>query len=114
MFKTRAAYALLQRCSSQPNVLDRSSPATRRGPGRPKKHEEVDTPAPRRRGRSSKKALELTNGEDEDDTSYEPTESEQMGEGDEDTEEDWEMGALVWGLLSVIGRADQCMHLQAE
>ncbi|CZR54521.1 uncharacterized protein PAC_04405 [Phialocephala subalpina] len=76
---------------------------TRRRPGRPKKHEEPDTVAPKRRGRSAKKAIELTNGVDEDDANYEPTESEKSEEGDEDVEEDWEIGALAWGLLSVGG-----------
>lgn len=75
---------------------------TRRRPGRPKKHEEFDALAPKRRGQSAKKAIELTNGVDEDDASYEPTESEQL-EGDEDAKEDWEIGALAWGVLSVGG-----------
>ncbi|KUJ12736.1 uncharacterized protein LY89DRAFT_699399 [Mollisia scopiformis] len=80
------------------NVVSRT---TRRRPGRPKKHEEIDSNVPRR-GRSAKKALELTNGVDEDDAAYEPTESDPL-EGDEETGEDWEMGALTWGLLSVGG-----------
>lgn len=56
---------------------------------------------PKRRGRPSKKAL--SNGDDADDASYQPTESDQMEEGDENVEDDWEAGALAWGLITVGG-----------
>lgn len=83
------------------NISTRAeSLTTRRRPGRPKKHEEVD--APHRRGRSAKNALELTNGDIETDSPYEPGENEQI-EGDEDTDADWEIGTLAWGLLSIGG-----------
>lgn len=56
---------------------------------------------PKRRGRPSRKAL--TNGDDADDASYQPTESDQMEEGDENAEDDWEAGALAWGLITAGG-----------
>ena len=49
---------------------------------------------PRRRGRSSKKAL----GND-DDAAYQPAEGDQLEEGDEDVEEDWESAAMAWGTI---------------
>jgi hypothetical protein len=78
----------------------------RRRPGRPKKGD--DTPddsstvsVPRRRGRPSKKGL--VNDDDPDDTAYQPTESDELEEGDEYIEEDWEAGALAWGLVTAGG-----------
>ncbi len=58
-------------------------------------------PSAKRRGRPLRKAL--TNGDDADDASYEPTESDQMKEGDENAEDDWEAGALAWGLITAGG-----------
>lgn len=83
--------------------LSTSTLTFRRRPGRPKKFEEIDTTTLPRRGRSAKKSLDLTNGDNETDTSYEPTESDPL-EGDEsNTETDWEIGALAWGILSAGG-----------
>jgi hypothetical protein len=45
----------------------------------------------------------LTNDDDADDASYQPTESDQMEEGDENAEDDWETGALAWGLITAGG-----------
>ncbi|KAG0652051.1 hypothetical protein D0Z07_1420 [Hyphodiscus hymeniophilus] len=77
-------------------------PSRRRG--RPKKSE-TSTPeladdaamahSPRRRVRSSKT--------DEADDAYRPAESEQLEEGDENAEEDSEVGALAWGLITAGG-----------
>ena len=83
-----------------------AAPSTRRRAGRSKKLEDsadnasaVSGAKPKRRGRSKKTAVD----DDADDASYEPTESEQMEEGDEDVEEDWEAGALAWGLITTGG-----------
>jgi len=57
-----------------------------------------DITSPQRRGRVSKKT-----GEERDDASYQPTESDQFEEGDENVEEDTEVGALAWGLISAGG-----------
>lgn len=53
----------------------------------------VATPA--RRGRPRKQVAE--------DTAYEPSESDQLEEGDEDAEEDAEMAAFAWGLITAGG-----------
>ena len=55
----------------------------------------------KRRGRPSKKAL--TNGEDPNDAAYKPDESDEVEEGDENVDEDWEAGALAWGLITAGG-----------
>lgn len=73
----------------------------RRRVGRPKKSEtaEADDSSvslPTRRGRSSKKPRDVV------DPSYQPHE-DVLEEGDEDAEEDWEAGALAWGLISAGG-----------
>jgi hypothetical protein len=48
----------------------------------------------------------LTNGDyDPDDASYQPTDSDQIEEGDENAEDDWETGALAWGLITAGGLA---------
>jgi len=76
----------------------------RRRPGRPRKTDDVaeDTITV-----AAPKGLNEPNNapgdEDVDDTSYQPTESEEIEEGDEDVEEDWETGALAWGLITVGG-----------
>ena len=44
----------------------------------------------------------MTNGDDADDA-YQPTESDEMEEGDENAEDDWEAGALAWGLVTAGG-----------
>ena len=44
----------------------------------------------------------MENG-DGDDAAYEPTEREDFEEGDEDADQDWEIGALAWGLTTVGG-----------
>jgi hypothetical protein len=49
----------------------------------------------------SKKAP--ANGDDADDASYQPVGSDQMEEGDENAEDDWEAGALAWGLITAGG-----------
>lgn len=49
---------------------------------------------PKRRGRS-KKSIDL-------DSTYQPSQAVQS-EGDEDEEEDWEAGALTWGLIALSG-----------
>lgn len=66
------------------------SPA-RRTPGRPRK-----STTNGKRGRPSK------NKSQPEDT-YQPDEQETVEEGDEETEEDWESAALVWGCISVGG-----------
>lgn len=45
----------------------------------------------------------LTEDDNGDDESYQPTETDQLEEGDEDAEEDWDVGALAWGLITVGG-----------
>jgi hypothetical protein len=85
------------------NLFSRIEPplSTRRR-GRPKKSETStpelpdDTPL-RRRGRRPKKAA------NDDGAAYEPTENGQLEEGDEDAEEDSEVGALAWGLITAGG-----------
>lgn len=52
---------------------------------------------PKRRGRSSRKSAAA-----EADSAYIPTEIVQE-EGDEYEDEDWEAGALTWGLISLSG-----------
>jgi len=37
------------------------------------------------------------------DDAYQPEESEELEEGDEDAEEDWEIGAFAWGLITAGG-----------
>jgi hypothetical protein len=43
------------------------------------------------------------NGDDANDASYQPAETDQMEEGDENSEDDWEAGALAWGLITAGG-----------
>ncbi|KAH8794060.1 hypothetical protein BGZ57DRAFT_937999 [Hyaloscypha finlandica] len=83
-----------------------ATPATRRR-GRPRRSEN-NTPdldetsaVSKRQGRSSRKVP--TNGDDADDASYQPMGSDQMEEGDENAEDDWEAGALAWGLITAGG-----------
>jgi hypothetical protein len=87
-----------------------ATPLTRRRARRPKKTESslnaaddtitVSVPnSPRRRGRSKRTHAD----EDADDASYQPIEGDQMEEGDEDVKEDWEAGALAWGLITTGG-----------
>jgi hypothetical protein len=45
----------------------------------------------------------LANVDDADDASYQPIESDQVEEGDENAEDDWEAGALAWGLITAGG-----------
>jgi len=79
-----------------------ATPSSRRRPGRPKKGEKAEdtddassvVSLPRRRGRSSKKALS-----NDDDSTYKPVEGDQLEEGDEDVEEDWESAAMAWGTI---------------
>ncbi len=83
------------------------TPAKRR-PGRPRKSEHIKSengdshdesvlsaPTPRRRGRPRKV-------HDNGDSAYQPSEPV-MEVGDEDEDEDWEVGALAWGLVAVTG-----------
>jgi hypothetical protein len=58
-------------------------------------------PPPKRRGRFSKRSA--VDDEEGDDASYQPTKSEPLEEGDEDAEEDSEVGALAWGLITAGG-----------
>ena len=44
----------------------------------------------------------MTSGDDADDT-YQPADNHQLEEGDENAEEDWEAGALAWGLTTAGG-----------
>ncbi len=37
------------------------------------------------------------------DDAYQPADKDQLEEGDENGEEDWEAGALAWGLTTVGG-----------
>jgi hypothetical protein len=37
------------------------------------------------------------------DDAYQPADNDQLEEGDENAEEDWEAGALAWGLTTVGG-----------
>lgn len=55
----------------------------------------------RHRGQFSKKPT--IEEEEGDDASYHPTESDQLEEGYEDAEEDSEIGALAWGLITAGG-----------
>lgn len=41
--------------------------------------------------------------EKEDDAAYKPVEGNQLEEGDEDVEEDWESAAMAWGTIIVGG-----------
>ncbi|KAE9379011.1 hypothetical protein N431DRAFT_396960 [Stipitochalara longipes BDJ] len=85
-----------------------AAPTTRRR-GRPKGSEkstpdldETSTVSRlKHRGNSSRKAL--TNGDDANDPTYRPDESDEMEEGDENVDEDWEAGALAWGLITAGG-----------
>ncbi|PMD36669.1 hypothetical protein L207DRAFT_515186 [Hyaloscypha variabilis F] len=85
-----------------------TTPATRRR-GRPKGSEkstpdldETSTVSHlKRRGRPSK--IHLTDGDDANDTTYKPDEIDEMEEGDENADEDWEVGALAWGLITAGG-----------
>jgi hypothetical protein len=45
----------------------------------------------------------LTDGDDANDTTYKPDEIDEMEEGDENADEDWEVGALAWGLITAGG-----------
>ena len=72
------------------------SPLKRRV-GRPRKDKSSTSPA-RLRSRPSKKSVD-----EEDDASYQPTESDNVEEGDENAEEDMEMAALAWGLITAGG-----------
>jgi hypothetical protein len=90
--------------------IEPSSPLpTRTRRGRPRKlatsipelGNEISSVPTRRGGRFSKKSH--TEDEEGDDASYQPTESDQLEEGDENAEEDWEVGALAWGLITAGG-----------
>ncbi|TVY38664.1 hypothetical protein LSUB1_G003725 [Lachnellula subtilissima] len=75
---------------------------SRRGPGRPRKTEKVEdtddassvVSLPRRRGKPSKKAVE-----NHADATYKPAGGDQLEEGDENVEEDWESAAMAWGMI---------------
>ena len=45
----------------------------------------------------------MTDGDDANDTTYKPDEIDEMEEGDENADEDWEVGALAWGLITAGG-----------
>jgi len=83
----------------KPEAEESAPPIRRRGPGRPKKStwtaETNGSAAPLLRRRTRKSA------ETEEDEAYQPT--ERLEEGDEDAEEDWEAGALAWGLITAGG-----------
>ena len=49
---------------------------------------------PRRRGRPSKKAVE-----NHADATYKPAGGDQLEEGDEDVQEDWESATMAWGMI---------------
>ena len=83
-------------CRSNIDILPRSSPTeAKRRPGRPKKETETLSKTPARKSQKP-----------EADQAYRPTENEELAamEGDEEVEdEDWEVGALVWGILTLGG-----------
>jgi len=97
------------KAGAEKSVQQVEATPSRRRRGRPKRSDNntpdlddtITVSALKRRGRSSKQAL--TNGDDADDASYQPTESDQLEEGDENAEEDWEAGALAWGLITAGG-----------
>lgn len=61
-------------------------------------------PTTNRRGRSSKQPAASGSSDEHEDPTYHPTHAaEVMQEGDEGVEEDWEAGALAWGLISAGG-----------
>jgi len=90
------------------------SDRARKGPGRPKKigtskstgtHEKTPSSTVTRRGvPASRNAT--------DDDEYSPSDDERFAEGDENTEEQLEIAALAWGLLSVggLGMGSAAVH----
>ncbi|XMA08300.1 hypothetical protein WAI453_001091 [Rhynchosporium graminicola] len=94
---------------------ENSADKPRRGPGRPKRSEankdttmqvkERGSVARQRHGPISGDEQIRTRSEKErdEDDDYAPSVDERLEEGDEDAEEDFEIAAFVWGLLSVAG-----------
>jgi hypothetical protein len=65
---------------------------TRKRLGRPKKANA------KRQTRSNKTAAE-----EETDSSYTPSDSGRLDEGDEEMDDNWEVGAWAWGILAAAG-----------
>jgi hypothetical protein len=91
---------LQSRINTNPLSRITTSEPTARRRGRPKKsdsenHEENSSKTPAKRIRSRKT-------EPAGEKAYQPDEVAHI-EGDEDDEEDWEAGALTWGLIAVGG-----------